>query len=308
MIDLSRWPALVLAAGLATRLRPLSDVRAKAAMPVAGTPIIVRILEWLRSHGIRRVVVNLHHQPASIAAIVGDGSQLDVEVRYSWEPAILGSAGGPRRALPLLDADRFFVVNGDTLTDCDLHALAQRHLDSKAAATMALVAGDVERYGGVLVKSDGRVCGFGRPRPDVRALHFIGAQAVNVEVFAGLPDNQPSETVRTLYPRLLAARHDAIAAFESDAEFLDVGTARDYLKTVATIAAREHRPFDIGVDCDVASDAIVEGSVLWDRVVIGTGARVAHCVVADDVVISAGSQFAESVLVRTPSGIAATPL
>jgi NDP-sugar pyrophosphorylase family protein len=162
MTDWSCWPALVLTAGLATRLRPLSDIRAKAAMPVAGRPIIARIMEWLRAAGVRRVVLNLHHRPESITAIVGDGSQWDVEVRYSWEPVVLGSAGGPRRALSLLDSDRFFIINGDTLTNCDVHAVAERHLESGARVTMAVVEGDVKRYGGVLMDTGGCVRGFGR--------------------------------------------------------------------------------------------------------------------------------------------------
>ena len=121
MSDLSAWPALVLTAGLATRLRPLSDVRAKAAMPVAGTPIIGRILRWLRAAGVRRVVA----EPAPSArnasrAWSATARAWGLEVRYSWEPRMLGSAGGPRRALPLLDAERFLIVNGDTLTDCNL--------------------------------------------------------------------------------------------------------------------------------------------------------------------------------------------
>ena len=89
---LERWPALVLTAGLATRLQPLSSVRAKAALPVAGEPLISRILRWLHGHGIRRVVLNLHHRAASITSIVGDGSRWGLSVRYAWETEVLGSA------------------------------------------------------------------------------------------------------------------------------------------------------------------------------------------------------------------------
>jgi NDP-sugar pyrophosphorylase family protein len=118
------WPALVLAAGLGTRFRPLSYVRAKPAAPVAGTPIVRRILAWLSAAGVRRVVVNLHHRPESIVKAVGDASALGLGVEYSWERArVLGSAGGPRKALPLLDAPRFLLVNGDTLCDVDLAAM-----------------------------------------------------------------------------------------------------------------------------------------------------------------------------------------
>jgi NDP-sugar pyrophosphorylase family protein len=299
MTGLADWPALVLTAGLATRLRPLSNVRAKAAMPIAGTPIISRILHWLRQAGVRRVVLNLHHRPETITAVVGDGSGFGLEVRYSWEQVVLGSAGGPRRALPLLDADRFLVINGDTLTDCDLAAVLRRHEEARARVTMAVVAGDVQRYGGVIVDDADRVRGFGRPDPGCRAFHFIGVQAVAADAFASLPDNEPSETVRSLYPRLIAEDPAAVAIHFSNAEFLDVGTARDYLDTVATIAGREHRPFDVGVDCRIAPDAHVSRSVLWDRVTIGAGAVVVNSVLADDVTIPDGARVENQVVVRS---------
>src|SRR5215510_1360477 len=104
--------ALVLTAGLGTRLRPLTDVRAKPAIPVAGEPMIRRIVRWLVSRGVSDLVLNLHHLPATITAVVGEGRDLGARVRYSWEqPVILGSGGGPRLALPLVGADPFFVIN-----------------------------------------------------------------------------------------------------------------------------------------------------------------------------------------------------
>src|SRR4051794_5148841 len=95
-------PAMLLAAGLGTRLRPLTSVRAKPAAPFIGRPLARRILIWLASHGIRHAIVILHHRPETVAAVVGDGSDLGLRVRYSWEQPVLGSAGGPRHALPLL--------------------------------------------------------------------------------------------------------------------------------------------------------------------------------------------------------------
>src|SRR5690348_7023539 len=95
-------PALVLTAGLGTRLQPLSAYRAKPALPVAGTPLIARMLRRLREAGVTRVVLNLHHKAESITRVVGDGAAFDIDVRYSWETRVLGSAGGPARALPLL--------------------------------------------------------------------------------------------------------------------------------------------------------------------------------------------------------------
>ncbi len=307
MSDVSAWPALVLTAGLATRLRPLSEVRAKAALPVAGTPIIGRILAWLRDAGVQRVIVNLHHRPESITRVVGDGSAWGLEVRYSWERRVLGSAGGPRHALPLLDAPRFLVINGDTLTDCNLADLVRTHQAMAARVTMAVVTGDVARYGGVVVDDVGLVRGFGPATPPTRALHFIGAQAVESSVFASLPDDEPHETVRTLYPQLLAKDRRGIAAFESRAEFLDVGTARDYHRTVLEVAAREARPIDRGEDCTVAADARLESTILWDRVTIEPQAALVNCIVADDVVVPAGARFEHMTLVRTDRGLESQP-
>src|SRR5687767_8573965 len=99
-------PALVLTAGLARRLRPLSLVRAKAALPVAGVPLVHRILRSLAASGVTDAVLNLHHLPHTLTRLVGDGSALGMRVRYSWEVPVLGPAGGPRRAVPLLGSTR----------------------------------------------------------------------------------------------------------------------------------------------------------------------------------------------------------
>ncbi len=134
--------ALLLTAGLGTRLHPLTYIRAKAAVPINGDALVRRVIRGLAATGIRDLVLNLHHRPASIAALVGDGGDLGVSVRYSWEQPVLGSAGGPRHALPLVadsDDDDFLIVNGDTLTDVDVWSLLARHRESGAVVTMALI-------------------------------------------------------------------------------------------------------------------------------------------------------------------------
>jgi mannose-1-phosphate guanylyltransferase len=312
MSDLSAWPALVLTAGLATRLRPLSLVRAKAAMPVAGVPLIARVLRWLRASGVRRVVLNLHHRPETITGIVGDGAAWDLEVRYSWEPALLGSAGGPRRALDLIASDRFLIINGDTITNCDLGQLVEHHLGSRAQVTMAVAGGDVDRYGGALVDGARHVVGFRRARtppsgPDACRL-FIGVQAAESAIFARLDPDEPSETVRTLYPALIARRAGSVAAYESDAEFFDIGTARDYLATVSTIAAREGAPFDRGDGTLVDPSASVSQSILWDRVTVGAAVLLTNCIVSDGVHVPTGGHFENRVLVADGRGFADHPL
>src|SRR5689334_3347188 len=130
--------ALVLTAGLGTRLQPLTNIRAKPAIPVGGDPMIRRIIRTLVAQGVDDLVLNLHHLPATLTAVVGDGGDLGARVRYSWEPEILGSGGGPRLARPLVGAETFWIVNGDTLTDVALGPLAAAHAESNARVTLAL--------------------------------------------------------------------------------------------------------------------------------------------------------------------------
>jgi mannose-1-phosphate guanylyltransferase len=308
---LADWPALVLTAGLATRLQPLSSVRAKAALPVAGMPLVERILRWLQAAGVRRVVLNLHHLPATITRVIGDGRALGLEVRYSWEDPVLGSAGGPRRALPLLEAERFLIVNGDTLTDLDLVALAARHTAGDALVTMGVTGGDTARYGGVRADEHDRVTGFARATHASGAhsgqqdpiWHFVGVQAAEAEAFASVPDDEPSESVGALYPRLIAGRAGAVRIFQSPAEFLDIGTPRDYLHTARLVAARERRALGAGCGTVIHPTARVEGSLLWDRVTVEAGAVLEDCVVTDDVVVPAGARYAGSTLVCGPDGL-----
>ena len=292
------WPALVLTAGLGTRLQPLSDIRAKPALPVAGQPLISRILGWLQRAGIRRVVLNLHHRPETITSIVGDGSRFGLSVRYSWEPEILGSAGGPARAIPLLESDRFLIINGDTLSNVNLPALVHQHVDTNALVTMAVVDAD-PRYNAAIANEAGIVQGFGTLERwhSGTAYHFIGIQAVNAAVFAGVDPTAKSETVHGIYPSLIAGRTGSIRIFHGREPFFDIGSPRDYLETARYFAASEERPMDRGRDTVVGAHAYLSDTILWDRVTVGANAQLSRCVVADDVVVPPGARYADCSIV-----------
>ncbi|MBI4886496.1 MAG: NDP-sugar synthase [Acidobacteria bacterium] len=285
-------PALVLTAGLATRLRPLSLVRAKAAIPVAGEPIVRRILRALRAAGVRDAVLNLHHLPHTIACVAGDGSDLDIRLRYSWEMPVLGSAGGPRQALPLLDDSTFLIVNGDTLTDVDIPALVADHQRSGALVTMAVVPHDEpEKYGGVLVDADGAVAGFTPRGGPSGSFHFIGIQVADARAFASVPPGAVAESVGALYPALISARRGAVRASVCRAEFCDVGTPSDYLRASLLLARREPQATLRGARTRIDGTARVEDSVVWDDVEVGAGALIRRSVVTDRVQVPAGTTW-----------------
>ena len=291
--------ALLLTAGLGTRLRPLSLVRAKAAMPVAGEPLARRVVRWLVEHGVTDVVANLHHLPATLTAVLGDGSDLGARVRYSWEhPAVLGSAGGPRQALDIVGAETLLMLNGDTLTDVDLTGLAVAHDAASGTgprATLALVPNrEPLKYGGVTIDDDNQVTGFVSRGPAAQgSWHFIGVQIVEAAAFRDLPPRQPANSIGGLYDRLMAEHPGSIRAFTSNASYWDIGTVADYWRTWFAFAAAGR---DQGQ------------SIVWDRVEIGAGATLDECILTDDVVVPAGARYRRQILLKTETGeLSATP-
>jgi NDP-sugar pyrophosphorylase family protein len=288
-------PALVLTAGLATRLRPLSLVRAKAALPVAGVPLIHRILRSLASGGVTDAVLNLHHLPHTLTRLVGDGTGHGVRVRYSWEVPVLGTAGGPRRAIPLL-GPTFLIVNGDTLTNTDIGAIVADHRQSGALVTMAVVPNaEPGKYGGLTADREGALTGFAaRGSPD-NTFHFIGVQVAEAEAFAPVPSDVPFET-RTLYTSLIAARPGSIRVFDTSAEFHDIGTPADYLDTSLRIGEREGRDRAGHPGARIDPSARIERSVLWDDVVVEAGAMLHRCVVTDGVHVPADTSWRDVTL------------
>ncbi|HYT75536.1 MAG TPA: NDP-sugar synthase [Vicinamibacterales bacterium] len=302
--------ALVLTAGLGTRLQPLTLARAKAAAPVDGEPLARRTISWLVSHGIRDLVLNLYYKPESITAAVGDGTDLGARVRYSWESPVLGSAGGPRHALPLLldgtPERTFLLVNGDTLTNVDVPAMVAQHRRSAAVVTMALIPNpNPDKYGGVLLDQDRAVTGFtrrGNPEP---SFHFIGPQVVEADAFSWLADGVPAESVLEVYPKLMDARPGSVKGFVSDSAFHDIGTPADLLQTSLELAAADGRPDRPrwGPHVRVAESARVTRSVLWDEVTVGAGATITECVLADRVVIPDGVEYRRRAIVNGPNGL-----
>ena len=303
--------ALVLTAGLGTRLRPLTEVRAKPALPVAGEPMIRRIIAWLVSQGVRDLVLNLHHRPETLTARVGDGADLGARVRYSWEqPRVLGAAGGPRLARPILGDGTFLIVNGDTLTDVNLEALVRAHTSSDALVTMALVPNrEFTRYGGVLLDGD-RVAGFASPGPASEGSgHFIGVQVVNSAVLDAVPAGEFANSVGGIYNALITATPGAVRGYLCDAEFWDVGTLEDYWRTSHAFASRAAPPSSSAAHAaEVDPSARVTGSILWDDVVIEAGATVHQCIVTDGVRVASGESHGGAILLRSENGTLAVPM
>ena len=291
MINVTVDHALILTAGIGTRLRPLTYVRAKPAVPVAGTPFIRHVLAWLAHQGIQNVCLNLHYLPETITAVVGDGRDLGMNVRYLWEPKILGSAGGPRAALPLLGSGSFLIVHGDTLTNVNVHDLMTTHRQRQASVTLAVMPNpNPQRYGGVVTDHDGWVQRFvpaGDPTP---SYHFVGVQMVEPAVFETLPIGEPASTIGGIYSTLASKHTRAIQVHMITEQFLDIGTPKDYLE-VSLALAEDKESLLHGVGTKIGQDTQVIRTVLWDNVHVGARCSLDHCVVTDGVRVPDGSNF-----------------
>jgi NDP-sugar pyrophosphorylase family protein len=270
---------LVLTAGIGSRLDPITRLLAKPAVPLAGRRLIERVLVGLAAQGLHDFVLNLHHKPETITSVVGDGAHLGVRVRYSWEMPLLGSAGGPRRALPLIADDEFAIVNGDTLCEVDLGALLAAHRARGADVTLAVIPNPApDRYNGLAIDERGRVIGV-VPRGTAANdnVHFVGVQVARSDVFAPLNDGVPAESVHGLYQGLLGRADGGLYAHRVRTPFVDVGTPEDYLAAATSLAGGNA----IEAGARVAASASVRGCIVWTGASIGDHASLDDCIVTD---------------------------
>lgn len=299
---MTAWPppALVLTAGLGTRLRPLTAYRAKPVMPIGADTLIGRILRQLADAGVTDTVLNLHHLPATITREVGDGSQYGVRVRYSWEqPQVLGSGGGPRHALPLIDADTLLIVNGDTLCDIPLRALWDAHVASGALVTLGLMPHpEPGRYGGVTIEGDrraGAVTGFVPRTSPVPSVHYPGVQVVHRSAFADLPDDTPASSVGGVYDALIATRPGAVQGVVFDAQFDDVGTVDDYRRTCRALAG-DAAGNVLAPTARIAPSAELRDCIVWPDAEVPATCTLTRVIVTGHVPIAPGTSATDQIL------------
>ena len=258
-----------------------------------------RLIRYGARWGVRDFVLNLHYLPETITSQTGDGTDLGVRLRYSFEPRILGSAGGPRAALQLLPDEPFFIINGDTLTNVDLQALAGYHRETGALVTIAVVPNtQPDRYGGLIVDATGRFHSVVPRGSHVRSYHVVGVQVASPEAFARLPLNEPAESIGGLYKELVKDSLGHVRAFLCDAGFWDVGTPADYLETCLAIGRDEGAGLQVGRGSVIDPSARVLDSVLWDDVSVGAGAGLSRCLVADGVTIPSGASFHNCAIIQ----------
>jgi mannose-1-phosphate guanylyltransferase len=310
--------AMVLCAGLGTRLRPLTDLLPKPAAPLCGVPLAGWTLALLRGAGIGRAVVNTHHLPAEMAAAArGSAAALGLPLAVSHEPEIAGTGGALREARALLrGAEPLVLVNGDVLFDLDLGAALAAHRLSGALATMVLLpmpAG--ARYAAVEVDPGGavrRIAGaFGPGGAELAPWHFSGVHVVSPELLDRLPA-EPflADINRHVYPPLMASGR--IRGHVAGGYWNDLGTPARYLEATFDLLAGRvplgrfagaeplSAAAELAPGVRAAAGAMVEpGARLAGPAFLGPGARIeAGAEVGPEAVVGAGAVVPAGASVR----------
>jgi NDP-sugar pyrophosphorylase family protein len=302
--------AMILAAGFGTRLWPLTIGRTKPAIPFLNRPLIDYTLDHLNRHGIKDLIINLHHEPESVIDQIGDGSRHGVKIRYSLEePEILGTAGALDRVRHLLEDETFIVINGKIITDIDLSQALAAHRRQKAMATLVLRPNTRREYfREVKITEEGLITGFaGFPEPassSFRILHsafhiplmFTGIHIMEPGIFDYIPRGVFSDSVKDVYPKAIA-EGERIAAHVAEGYWYEFSTLERYL-AISLEFLRDSTGLVMGEGCIIEPGATVENSILWKDVRIESGAKVRQCIVGDDVVIPKDAEYHRAAIVR----------
>ncbi len=232
-------PVAILAGGLATRLRPVTEKIPKALVEVAGKPFVVHQLELLRTRGIGRVVLCLGYLGEQVEALVGDGRRFGLEVACSYDgDRLLGTGGALRRALPLL-GERFLVLYGDSYLDCDYLDVARRFVESGRLGLMTVFRNAGLWDSSNVVFRDGRILRYSKGPRDSEMEHIdYGLGALSARAFAPYPEGAPLD-LATVYEDLLA--RGELAGVEVARRFYEIGSPQGLEETRRFLSSRESR-------------------------------------------------------------------
>jgi mannose-1-phosphate guanylyltransferase len=303
--------AFIMAAGLGTRLSPITDHVPKPLVPVANRPALEHLLARLPAAGITEVAINLHHHGAAVREAFGDGSALGLEIQWSYEPELLGTAGGAGPLARFLQepGEPFLVLSGDGLHAIDLRALVRRHREAEAVGTLTVLEiDDPSRFGVCVLDDAGLITGF-QEKPalaDARSRWAsCGFYCFEPRVLDRLPPGRFRDWAKDVLPAMMADG-DRLAAYRTDAYWSDIGTVGDLLRAnLDLVSGALGLGVGAGIDPSASIDAsaTIEGPVaiaagasvgaavsITGPVAIGEGARVgAGAALRDAVVLPRGT-------------------
>ncbi|MDQ6802403.1 MAG: nucleotidyltransferase family protein [Acidobacteriota bacterium] len=280
---------MILAAGLGTRLRPITYTIPKPMLPVGGRPLIAWLVDSLVAAGTTEIIVNLHHLPQPIESYL-PAAFPNIHFHFSYEPAILGTGGGLRNVRALLESEEdFFLMNGDTLQRPTFEDLRRARRDQDAIAALTLrhpPAGD--RYTAVW-EENGLITGYGQGRG--RSLMFSGSHCIASRVFRYIPDRDVSDMTGDVYqPLVKSAREKVAAVLNDDPMWFDIGTPQRYLTAARalgnmigkSVIEGDARDSIVADDCFIARGVVLESCIVAHGVEMRTPMELKNAVICKD--------------------------
>ncbi len=301
--------ALILAGGEGTRLRPLTIETPKPIVPIGNQPFLVRQILALKEAGITNITLSLNYQPTKIEAVIGDGSRYGVNLIYIVEPAPRGTAGAYKFAANDLK-ETTLVLNGDILTDIDLLAVIDQHLNLNATATIVLTpVENPSAYGLVEFSQDLRVHRF-LEKPSIEEIAKLNLNTINAGIYILeptvldlIPTAEKYSFEYQLFPTLLANESLFFAFVAENSYWLDIGTPQRYLQANLDLIDGKiisSVEFDnnsiVGENSLIKNGATVRRSIIGDNVTIEENAVVENSVIWSNAKIGANAQIIDSVI------------
>jgi D-glycero-alpha-D-manno-heptose 1-phosphate guanylyltransferase len=236
---------VILAGGLGTRLRAAYAAGPKSMAPVGGRPFLDYLLRWLRSEGVRDVILCVGYKRAHIQRYVGKGRKWRLRVKYSIENKLLGTGGAVKKAERLIPGNRLLVINGDTFLDVNLKELVTFHRSREALATLAVVkVADGHRYGSLRMDSECRVTAFlEKSERDSSSRLEEGKLPINSGVYvfekkllSKIRAGRPISLEKKVFPLLVTSKK--VYGFTKGAYFVDIGVPDDFRRAQCELPQR----------------------------------------------------------------------
>ncbi len=292
--------AMILAAGLGTRLEPLTSIRPKPLFPVLNQPLLGITIGQLQEMGATRIVINAHHLADQIERYIS-GARWDLEVQVRIEPEILGTGGGIKNCADLLrDAPFFCVINADIYHTFDLRPAIRYHTAENNLATLVLC--DDPRFNQVAIDEQGRIISIGgreiRKSPSSpRVLTFTGIHFISSRFLDSMPSAGFFDIIRLYLD--LASRGETIRGYQMQGGYWrDIGRIEDYKALHRDLIGEGGEPIIhpearikegariegiscVGKKTRIERGALIKDSIIWDKVAVEKGSILQECIVGD---------------------------
>jgi len=319
-----------MAAGMGERLKPLTSPLPKPMVPILNTPVMEYSLKLLKQHGIRDIIANTHYNPQYIKQYFGDGRRFNIQLSYSYEKELLGTAGGVKNNKGFLN-ETFFVLSGDALTDINLSDMYEFHRRKGSIATIALKpVRNVSLYGVVVTDYGGTIKAFQEKPSHQEALSNIvntGVYLFEPEIFNYIPDGF-YDFGSQLFPKLLELGA-GFFGFQTNDYWCDIGAIEAYklahidilrLPTLFNFALADGRyqlkgscfsgintstnlnldlgeNVFIGRNCQIGSDVSLNNCIVWDNSAIQDNVVINNAIIGSNCLIGMNTIIQEGTLI-----------